>query len=418
MKNNSEIEIIEGLRVCYIEKPLFHKSYAGIGVNFGGRDIELMDGDKKVKLQEGTAHFIEHKLFQLEDGDAFEEFSKMGVNSNAYTDLEKTIYYFTTTSDLYEPLALLLKMYFTPVFKEEDIEREKEIIISEIKMFDDIPQTQFSLKLLKALYPNHPLASPIAGKVKSVKEIKKADLDLAYRTFYTIENSVLVVASNEPRKKVYGFIQDTISKLQPLYGIPKHISYPLHSLGKDFIYKAKVEQPTVALAIRFSANQNIPLFCNYIMGIFDSLFSPISPFFKKLYEKKAFIADIDYSVSTLRDTSYAIVSTTSNHPKLFLELCKEKLTHLTKRDIHKTIIELYIKHLKAKSVLALDSIEELAEEVLILALEGESYLRELDLCQQLSLEDFYPYLEYFKTAEYVEGICEKSTKQLIYILFF
>ncbi|MDE7264230.1 MAG: insulinase family protein, partial [Anaeroplasmataceae bacterium] len=319
MRNNSELEIIDGLRVCYIEKPLFHKSYAGIGVNFGGRDIELMSGDEKIKLKEGTAHFIEHKLFQLEDGDAFEKFSKMGVNSNAYTDLEKTIYYFTTSSDLYEPLALLLKMYFTPVFKEEDIEKEKEIILSEIKMYDDIPQTKFSLRLLKALYHKHPLSSPIAGTIKSVKEITKTTLDVAYKSFYTIENSVLVVASNEPRQKVYRFIKDTLSHLHPLHSFPKYISYPLHPLGKDFIYKAKVEQPTAALAIRFSANQNMPLFCNYIMGIFDSLFSPISPFFKKLYEKKAFLADIDYSVSTLRDTSYAILSTTSNHPKLFLE---------------------------------------------------------------------------------------------------
>ncbi|MDE7385490.1 MAG: insulinase family protein, partial [Anaeroplasmataceae bacterium] len=136
MQKNDVFQTKNGLRVCYVEKPNFHKSYVGIGLNYGSRDLKFYLEGNAITSLEGTAHFIEHKLFQMPYGDAFEEFSKLNASANAYTDLEKTIYYFTTTEDLYAPLELLLKMYFTPYFKKEDVEKEKGIITSEIKMYD------------------------------------------------------------------------------------------------------------------------------------------------------------------------------------------------------------------------------------------------------------------------------------------
>ncbi|MDE6407405.1 MAG: insulinase family protein [Anaeroplasmataceae bacterium] len=411
MQKNDVFQTKNGLRVSYVEKPNFHKSYVGIGLNYGSRDLKFYLNGNAVSTLEGTAHFIEHKLFQMPYGDAFEEFSKLNAMANAYTDLEKTVYYFTTTEDIYAPLKLLLKMYFTPYFKESDVEKEKEIITSEINMYDDVIESKFTRKILKQLYPRSSLSSNVAGTKNSVSKTTTDDLNKAYQAFYTTDNSYLVIVSNEPRERIYQFIEDVMSSLDVNRGLPQRgKEQPTLKLGTSFTMKANCEQSTAALAIRFSANQDSHLFCNYVIGILDGLFSPSTKYYNELYSRKTFIADIEYYVMTLRDTSYAIISTTSQHPKDFLIAIQNKLENLSKKDLDKIAIEQYIKHLKAKSIRALDSVEELGEEILVLALENASYLDELEQSQTLRIEDFYPYIDYFKQAEYIQAICEKSTK--------
>lgn len=411
MQKNEIFQTKNGLRVCYVEKSKFQKSYVGIGLNYGSRDLNFFLGDKEISSKEGTAHFIEHKLFQMPYGDAFTELAKLNAQANAYTDLEKTIYYFTTTDEIYAPLKLLLEMYFTPYFIAEDVEKEKGIIVSEIRMYDDVPDAKFSRKILKSLFPKCSLSSNVAGTVKSVENTTEEDLNQAYQAFYTTDNSYLVIVSSEPREKVYQFVNNVLDKCMVQRGLPKRKEeFPSLNFGSNFVMKARVEQTTAALAIRFSANQDAHLFCSFIIGILDSLLSPATKYYKELSSNKAFLADIDYYVMTLRDTSYAVISTTSNQSKLFLDSLQIKLKNLSKKDLNKKVLELYLKHLKARSIRALDSVEELGEEVLILALENASYLEELELSQSLVLEDFYKYIDYFKNAEYIQAVCEKSTK--------
>ena len=398
MQKNEIFQTENGLRVCYVEKSKFQKSYVGIGLNYGSRDLNFFLGNKEVNSKEGTAHFIEHKLFQMPYGDAFTELAKLNAHANAYTDLEKTIYYFTTTDDIYAPLKVLLEMYFTPYFILKDVEREKGIITSEIRMYDDVPDAKFSRKILKSLFPKCSLSSNVAGTVQSVENTTDEDLNQAYQAFYTTDNSYLVIVSSEPREKVYQFVNDVMKKCLVYRGLPKiKEEMPSLKLGSNFTMKARVEQTTAALAIRFSANQDEHLFCSFIIGILDSLLSPATKYYKELSSTKAFLADIDYYVMTLRDTSYAVISTTSNQPKVFLDSLQSKLKNLMKKDLDKKVLELYLKHLKAKSIRALDSVEELGEEILVLALENASYLEELELSQNLLTEDFYEYIAvYYK----------------------
>lgn len=409
MQKSDFFQTKNGLKVCYVEKPNFHSSYVGIGLNYGSRDLEYILDGKKIKNLEGTAHFIEHKLFQMPYGDAFKELSKWNATANAYTDLEKTIYYFTTTQEVYSPLKLFLEMYFTPYFIKEEVEKEKGIITSEIKLYDDVAESKFTRKILKALYPKRSLSSNVAGTLNSVKQMKTEDLENAYKAFYTTDNSYLVIVSNQPRKKVCQFVDEIVSSLKVNRGMPQRIKeeIPLE-VGKNFTMTSLVEQTTASLAIRFSANQDQHLFCSFIIGILDSLFSPSTKYYTKLYNKKYFIADIEYYVMTLRDTSYAVLSTTSNNPNEFLREVEEKLKNLSPKDLDQEVIHKYLKHLKAKSIQALDSIEELGEEILILALENASYLEELEQYQILKEEDFNNYISYFKNAKYISAILQKK----------
>ena len=400
-----------GLPFIYIYKPEFHKCYAGIGVKYGSSDVDFELDGIKYHSPDGLAHFIEHKLFLMPKGDTFAEFAKLNAIANAYTTCDRTIYFFTTTSDLEKPLKLLLDMYFTPYFPKEAVESEKSIINSEIRMYDDILETKFNQAILEALYPKHPLSKQVAGTIESVNKTSKEDIEGAYKAFYTCENSRLVIVGNKDPKIILKMVKEILKPLKLLNHQSKKLMTNDYAKPTPKInMELNVPQNLVTLAIRFNASNKIPLFCNYIIGIFDCLLSPVSRFYQELYKNGAFKADIEYYVNTLDATSYAIISTTSDKPKLFLEMLRTKLMNIEVADLDNDILENYIKHLRARAISELDTIEALGDNVLDLALEDIDYFNEQELMSKLAPKDFKRYLKYFKTAHYVEAICKKVQK--------
>ena len=109
------------------------------------------DGEK-ICFPQGTAHFIEHKLFQQEWGDAFARFTQNGASANAFTDGDRTVYYFTCSDKFTENLRLLLDFVQKPYFTKEDTEREKDIIVSEITMYEDDPMWVGYYQMLECMY--------------------------------------------------------------------------------------------------------------------------------------------------------------------------------------------------------------------------------------------------------------------------
>jgi predicted Zn-dependent peptidase len=153
---------------------------------------DFIDRDgKKVQLPLGIAHFLEHKIFEDEERDIFSDFAKLGANVNAYTNFASTVYYYSTVDRFSEALKILIQFVLTPHLTEENVEKEKGIIIQEIKMYDDDPNWRVYFNGLSALYHEHPISKDIAGTVESVSGTQVEDLMKAYRTFYTPENMVL-----------------------------------------------------------------------------------------------------------------------------------------------------------------------------------------------------------------------------------
>lgn len=398
-----------GLRVTYVYKPEFNKCYAGIGVKYGGCNLEYsVDGVTYID-KPGLAHFIEHKLFQMPYGDAYVEFSKLNANANAYTAPDKTMYYFTTINDLFKPLKVLLDMYFTPYFIEEDIEKEKDIIISEIKMTDDVPLAKLDNKLFKSLYPNDYISIDVAGTIEGIKEITKDDIERAYNYFYTPENSELVVVGNVNKDDLFEYIEQCTNS----YNIPvkELIKAPLVSsidVLEDFSLELNVEQSTASIGLRFNLNQNTSLFCDFIIGIFDCLFSPISPFYEELHNKKAFYADIDYYVVTYDNVGYAVVSTTTKNPNIFLNMVKNKLDNLELEDLNEDILDIYLRHVKSKQILKLDEISHLGDEILSLYLENIDFFEDLIELKKIDTTIFKNYLNFIKFSKKICCFCKKS----------
>lgn len=192
-----------GLTVYLLPKNDYHKTYGLFSTNYGSIDNEFIPyGEKeKVKVPDGIAHFLEHKLFEKEDGDVFQLFGQQGASANAFTSFTKTSYLFSTTDQVEKNLTTLIDFVQAPCFTEETVNKEKGIIGQEIQMYEDDPNWRMFFGILNNLYPTHPLHIDIAGTVESIDKITAQDLYTCYRTFYQPSNMVLfVVGKMEPEK--------------------------------------------------------------------------------------------------------------------------------------------------------------------------------------------------------------------------
>ena len=178
--------------------------YAMLCCDFGNADLKYEKNQQIYTLPSGTAHFLEHKMFENEDGsDAFLEFDRFGGNANAFTSFENTGYYFSCTDNFYENLSVLLKSVSSAHFSDESVEKEKKIIEREILMYEDSPSTKVLRNLNRALYLEHPTISAVSGSVESVSTITKEILFRAFNDFYTPSNLSLCVYGNIDPDRIY-----------------------------------------------------------------------------------------------------------------------------------------------------------------------------------------------------------------------
>src|SRR5690625_4276622 len=120
-----------GLTVFLLPRLEMSKTYGFFSTNYGSIDHTFIPIGKteKITVPEGVAHFLEHKLFENEDGsDAFDNFSKQGASANAYTSFTETAYLFSATKNIQENVTTLLDFVQAPFFTEESVEKEKSII--------------------------------------------------------------------------------------------------------------------------------------------------------------------------------------------------------------------------------------------------------------------------------------------------
>ena len=103
-----------GLTVLVRPMPGYSGVHAIYGTRFGSIDLEFEVDGRRVSLPAGVAHFLEHKMFESEDGDAFAKFARTGASANAYTSFDKTCYLFTATQQVDESLDILLSMVNEP----------------------------------------------------------------------------------------------------------------------------------------------------------------------------------------------------------------------------------------------------------------------------------------------------------------
>lgn len=196
--------LTNGLTVAILHKPEYKQATARVAVRYGSTDSRFTDPatGQEVHVPDGIAHFLEHKLFESEDGNVSDLFSELGAENNAYTTYTHTVYYFNTTQNFDACFDLLLNFVQDPWFTDESVTKEQGIIEQEIRMYLDDPGWRSNSNLLEALYVNHPVRIDIAGTVESIHQITKETLHLCHRTFYHPSNMVVFVAGDVDPERV------------------------------------------------------------------------------------------------------------------------------------------------------------------------------------------------------------------------
>ena len=139
------------------------------------------------------AHYLEHKMFDLPEGNAMQEFAKYAGANNAFTSYTMTAYYVECTEHLEENFEILLRMVTTGYFTEASVQKERGIISQEIKMYEDSADSAVMENLFRIMYQNHPVRNNIAGTVESIEEITADTLKLCHDAFYDPSNLIVCV---------------------------------------------------------------------------------------------------------------------------------------------------------------------------------------------------------------------------------
>ena len=191
-----------GLTVAVVHRPGFTKKLCYFVTDFGAIHTSFTLDGKAHQAPAGVAHYLEHKMFDMPDRDVTAEFAAMGAVPNAFTSYDMTAYYFSCTENFEDCLKLLLEYVSTPYFTEESVQKEQGIIGQEIGMNADNPDTQVFENLMRAMYPVHPINTPILGTKETIARITPQVLSDCHKAFYTPGNMLLCVVGDVDAEEV------------------------------------------------------------------------------------------------------------------------------------------------------------------------------------------------------------------------
>ena len=205
---------LDVIMVPYTNKKNYFISYA---TKFGSEVTKFVPvGEKKeIKVPDGVAHFLEHKMFEQEDGiDPFSFFSESGTGSNASTSFDYTQYICYGTKEFEKNLKYLLQFVNRPFYTDENVLKEKGIIAEELKMYDDIAEFKLEMKVRENLYHNHPRRVDIGGTIDEIMKITKEDLYTCYNSFYSPNNMFVLIVGNFDKEKALDIVREVVNPIK------------------------------------------------------------------------------------------------------------------------------------------------------------------------------------------------------------
>ena len=185
-----------GLTLCVVPRPGFSRKLAYFVTDFGAIHTEFTCDGIPYRVPDGVAHYLEHKLFDMPDGEVSAKFVALGASPNAFTGYDMTAYYFTCTENFEPALRLLLEFVSTPYFTQESVAKEQGIIGQEIGMHEDNPDARSFELLMEAMYDRHPIRVPILGTRETIAKITPQTLYDCHKAFYRPGNMLLCVVGD------------------------------------------------------------------------------------------------------------------------------------------------------------------------------------------------------------------------------
>lgn len=382
-----------GLDVYVHPKPSYSSTYAIIGTDFGSinNKFRIKGEESYTVLPDGIAHYLEHKLFESQEGDAFKLFAKTGASANAYTSFEKTAYLFSCTQNFKQSLEILMNFVQSPYFTEENVEKERGIISQEIKMYEDSPDWKMLINLLKALYENHPINIDIAGTVETISKITPELLYKCYNAFYNFNNMALCIAGNVDPEKVFEIVNKNVKFSQPAE-IEKYFpEEPEDVAQKSITEKFDIKSSMFNLGFKehvaplYRQSVKDLVYTDIILGCISS---GISPMYQELMQKEL-INISSFTSEYLNGQGYAsiIFSGESKNPEKAAEIIRKHVDKIKTEGIDKKTFERIKKSVYGDFLSTFDSVKEVANLSLSCALSKNKIFEYTDILTSSCVEE-------------------------------
>ncbi|WP_226578930.1 EF-P 5-aminopentanol modification-associated protein YfmH [Halobacillus litoralis] len=391
-----------GLKVFLLSKPEMAKTFGIFTTNYGSIDQTFtpIGKDESVTVPEGIAHFLEHKLFEKEDRDVFQDFTRLGASANAFTSFTKTAYLFTATSQIEKNVQTLLNFVQDPYFSEESVEKEKGIIAQEIRMYDDQPDWRSFFGTIQSLYHKHPVKVDIAGTVESIQDITKDDLYTCYETFYHPSNMVLFVAGNIEPEAMMDLIRENQSQKEFPDAPEINRSYPEEpeSVAKK---EHSITMPVTTAKAMVGVKEKVKdlsgeelLRSELLSGmILDYYFSKSGAFYEELYKDDLIDDSFQFETELDRHFGFTILGGDSRKPDQMAARVKEMLHELKEQRISDEDFTRMKRKKIGQFMRALNSLEFIANQFTHYHTLGVDLFEVLPVIESLTADDAERYLQ-------------------------
>ena len=358
------VTLDNGLPVCIVPKKGFSRKYALFATRYGGMDMRFRLNGQWLDTPAGIAHYLEHKMFDTEDGNALQELAMNGAEPNAFTSNAITCYYFDSTEKFYENLEILLSFVSVPYFTDESVEKEQGIIAQEINMIEDNPEWQVYKRLMQALYHTSPARTSVAGSVESIRHITAQTLYDCHRAFYTPANMCLVVVGDVEPQQVLDIARRVLPKdsgelIERDYGAEE----PTEAARAYAEERMEVSMPSFLVGFkcppqhggeeqhRFAAIGELA--CDVLMG-------ESSPLYARLYSQGLINGSFGAAFDILPGAAYAYAGGDSKDPKAVAEAILAEAQRLAREGVDENYYKRIVNANFGAALRELNSFESIA----------------------------------------------------------
>ncbi|MDI3257421.1 MAG: pitrilysin family protein [Kyrpidia sp.] len=385
-----------GLAVTVLPKKGYNQIFATYSTNYGSIDHRFRFGDgREIRVPDGVAHFLEHKMFEKEGGDVFRLFASRAASANAYTTFDMTAYLFSATAGILENLETLLDFVDEPYFTEEAVEKEKGIIAQEIRMYEDNPDARVYYQLLECLYERHPVRIQIAGTVESIGKITKDDLYTCYQGFYHPQNMHLFVVGGVDPEAVIAAVEKNQERKAG-----RGTAGPARRLEEEEPERVFLPRRECDMAVNtprvFVGYKDVGAPVRGAEGLrrdtatsllFDALFTKGGPLYKKLFEKQLIDQSFGWEYDYGRGYAHAVIGGNTPDPDGFLEVVSEGWDQVRRDGLKDDVLERSRKRLLGQFVKSLDSLRFLARYMTAYHFKEMDLFATIPVLQEVTRQD-------------------------------
>lgn len=312
---------LEVIMLPYTNKKNYFISYA---TKYGSEITKFVPvgENKEIKVPDGIAHFLEHKMFEQEDGiDPFSFFSESGTGSNASTSFDYTQYICYGTKDFEKNLRYLLTFVNRPYYTDDNVEKEKGIIAEELKMYEDIAEFKLEMKLRENIYHVHPRRIDIGGSIPEIMKITKEDLYTCYNSFYSPNNMFVLIVGNFDKMRAMEIVREVVDPIgnRGEAKIDKIVEKKSVRLGfEEFGYSIKVPKLGVGIKLDCSSLGLDDLHRDLYLTMITTLLFGSSSLFRERVRNKKLLTNFYTEWENIDNIKTFYMMASSDNPKELL----------------------------------------------------------------------------------------------------